>query len=158
MRYEDVAREAVHAFKFRGRRALAAPLAALLAEIDATALPAGVPEVLVPVPLHPRRERERGFNQARLLAHRLGRSWGVPCSDALARARATLPQAELSAEARRDNVRGAFALRRRSEVAGRHVALVDDVLTTGSTVLACARCLRDGGAATVGVLVVARAI
>ena len=85
--------------------------------------------VLVPVPLHPRRLRERGFNQAALLAEELGRRTGRPCGDrALVRRKDTSPQAGLSAAARRRNVAEAFAVRRRGLVAGRVVTLVDDVL------------------------------
>jgi ComF family protein len=157
-RYGDVVREALRAFKFGGRRALAAPLADLLVELGRESLPVPEPDLLLPVPLHPRRERERGFNQALLLARRLGRGWDLPVrADVLARTTATSPQTDLTAEGRRANVRGAFALRRPEVVAGRHVVLVDDVLTTGSTVSACAACLKEGGAATVGVVTVARA-
>jgi len=159
VRYGEVAREAVHAFKFRGRRALAAPLGDLIVEMGTADLPLGPPDLLAPVPLHARRERDRGFNQALLLARRVGEAWRVPvCADALERRVATRPQTELTAEARRGNVRGAFALRGSTPVAGRHVALIDDVVTTGSTVAACARCLVAGGASAVGVLAVARAI
>jgi len=159
VRYDDIAREAVHALKFRGRRPLAAPLGDLLAEISLPEIPRGGPDLVIPVPLHRRRERHRGFNQALLLARRLGEAWHVPVgTDVLARTVATPPQTELTATARRTNVRGAFALRRPELVVGRHVVLVDDVITTGSTVGACVRCLREGGATTVGVLTVARAI
>jgi ComF family protein len=158
-RYEDVMREALHAFKFRGRRGLAAPLGDLLVEATEGRLPAGVPAVLVPVPLHPRRERERGFNQASLLARRVGLAWGVPVGgDVLVRVVATPSQTELDAPARRANVRAAFRLRRPELIAGRHVLLVDDILTTGATLSECARCLREGGAATVGALTVARVV
>lgn len=159
VRYGEVAREAVHALKFGGRRALAAPLGDLIAEIGPSGLPVGAPDLLAPVPLHPARERERGFNQALLLARRVGQAWRVPvCANALGRTLATRPQTELSAETRWANVRGAFVLRRPEHVAGRHVVLVDDVITTGATLTACARCLVTGGASTVGVLTVARAI
>jgi ComF family protein len=159
IRYEDIAREAVHALKFGGRRALAAPLGDLLAEMAPHELPGGAPHLVIPVPLHRRRERDRGFNQALLLARRLGVAWGIPVrSNVLVRTVPTPPQTELTATARRANVRGAFALRRPEVVSGRHVVLVDDILTTGSTVSACARCLRDAGAATIGVLTVARVI
>ena len=159
VRYDDVAREAVHALKFGGRRALAAPLGDLLAEISLPEAPDGGPHLVVPVPLHRRRERDRGFNQAVLLARRLGDAWGIPvCLDALARTVETAPQTELTATARRANVRDAFRLRRPELVAGRHTVLVDDIFTTGSTVSACARRLREGGASTVGVLTVARVI
>jgi ComF family protein len=159
LRYGDLAREAIHAFKFGGRRTLADPLGDLLAGLGLSALPGAAPDVLVPVPLHPRRARERGYNQALLLARRLERAWGVPViADALRRAVATQPQADLDAAARRRNVRNAFAVNYPELVAGRHVVLVDDVLTTGATAGECAMSLRRAGAATVGVLTVARAL
>jgi len=157
--YDDVIREALHAFKFRGKRALAAPLGDLLAEIGRASLPILDPDLLVPVPLHPRRERERGFNQAALLARRLGRAWRLPVrTDVIARTVATTSQSRLTALERRANVRGAFSLRRPEIIAGRHVIVIDDIMTTGSTVGACAASLREGGAATVGVLTVARVL
>jgi ComF family protein len=152
-------REALHAYKFRGRRGLAAPLGELLVETMEGRLPAGVPGLLLPVPLHPRRERERGFNQASLLAWRVARAWQVPVrDDVLVRAVPTPSQTELDAPARLANVRGAFRLRRPEVIAGGHVLLVDDILTTGATLSECARCLREGGAATVGALTVARVV
>jgi ComF family protein len=157
VRYEDLAREALHAFKFGGHRALAAPLGDLLIETVEGRLPAGLPDLLVPVPLHPRRERERGFNQSQLLARRVGRAWGRPVrDDVLVRAVATPSQTTLDRAARRANVRRAFRLRRPEAVAGRHVLLVDDILTTGATVSECARCLEEAGPRTVGILTVAR--
>ena len=157
-RYGDVVRQAILAFKFGGRRALAAPLGDLLAE-TAAVLPVQGVDLLLPVPLHRRRERERGFNQSRLLARRVGTAWGVPVrADVLARAAATLPQTDLGAEDRRANVRGAFTLRRPDVVVGRHVLLVDDIMTTGATAGECAGLLRDAGAATVGVVTVARVV
>lgn len=126
--------------------------------MERCSLPVPGPDLLVPVPLHPERERNRGFNQSLLLARRLGRAWHLPVrADVLVRVAPTRPQTELGAGARRANVRGAFALRRPDLVLGRHVVVVDDILTTGSTATACAVCLREGGAATVGVLTVARA-
>ena len=155
--YGDCARDALHAFKFGGRRALALPLGELLAELG-PALPLAAVDVVVPVPLHPRRERERGFNQSWLLARRLAIVWGLTArADVLARRVATAAQTDLGAAARRLNVRDAFTVRRPELVAGRHVLLVDDVLTTGATAAACAVALRSGGAATVGVVTVARA-
>jgi ComF family protein len=152
-----VVREALHAFKFGARRALAAPLGDLLAEVAAARPLAPVPDLLLPVPLHPRRERERGFNQASLLARRVGRSLGRPVrEDVLARVVATRSQTELDAAARRANVRNAFEVRQPAPIVGRHVILVDDVLTTGATLSECARRLREAGAAVVGALTVAR--
>lgn len=159
VRYEDVAREALHAFKFGGHRALAVPLGDLLLEAIEGRLPAGLPDLLVPVPLHPRRERERGFNQSSLLARRVGRAWGCPVrADVLARTVATPSQTTLDVAARRANVRHAFRLRRPELVAGRHVILVDDILTTGATVSECVRCLEGAAPSTIGVLTVARVV
>jgi ComF family protein len=153
-RYADPLRAAVHAFKFDRRRGLAGPLADLLVEQCAGALPAGL-EALVPVPLTAARERERGFNQASLLAERVGRALGLPVQRRwLRRVRPTRPQSDLGADDRRANVRGAF--RAAPAVAGRYVAIVDDVLTTGATAAECARALRAEGARAVGVLTVAR--
>lgn len=156
-RYGDHARDALHAFKFGGRRALASPLGDLLAELG-PALPLPGVDVIVPVPLHPRRERERGFNQSWLLARRVAAAWRITArADVLIRPVATAPQTALGGEARRLNVGGAFRVRRPELVAGRHVLLVDDIMTTGATAEACARALREAGAATVGVVTVARA-
>jgi ComF family protein len=157
--YGDLVREAIHAFKFGGRRGMANPLGDLLAGLGLSALPGAAPDALVPVPLHPRRARERGYDQALLLARRLERAWGVPVvADALLRAVPTQPQTDLDAAARRRNVRDAFAVRRPELIAGRHIVLVDDVLTTGATAGECARSLYRAGAAAVGVLTVARAL
>jgi ComF family protein len=111
----------------------------------------------VPVPLHPARLAERGFNQAEILAAPCAAAWGRPLlTGALVRTRATQPQTDLDAAARRANVAGAFAVRRPAAVASRRLLLVDDVLTTGATAWAAARALRAGGAASVAVLVLAR--
>jgi len=162
----------LHAFKYDGRRSLAPALASLLRDQAADVL-AGA-DVLVPVPLHAARRRHRGFNQARDLAAHLG----LPVLAALRRTRATSPQASLTAGARRRNVRGAFALapappwtpatwrlsrrarlaRMADALADRVIVLVDDVVTTGATLDACARVLRAAGAADVRAVTVARAV
>jgi ComF family protein len=154
--YAGPLREALHALKFRGRVALARPLGVLLLEQCGPARPARL-DAVVPVPLAPARERERGFNQATLLAERVARAWDAPLRPRwLVRHRATSPQSDLGADERRANVRGAFAAA--PAVAGRHVVVVDDVLTTGATVAECARTLHGAGAAEVGVLSVARVL
>ncbi len=156
-------REAVNVLKFGGRTRVVEPLAALLAGLvgDAapTALPLGQrPAGLVPVPLHPTRRSERGFDQAELLSASLAELTGVPVRrELLIRTRPTAPQVGLSAAQRRENVRGAFALRYPLPSEGVRVVLVDDVYTTGSTLEECARTLRRAGAAEVHAVTVTRA-
>ncbi|MGE0359174.1 MAG: ComF family protein [Vicinamibacterales bacterium] len=145
--------EVVHALKYGRRPSVAPPLAALM-RTAARDLADRI-DLVVPVPLHPRRERERGFNQAALLAAGLG----PPLCAALRRVRHTAPQVGLPGDARRDNLQGAFALTRRAPwLAGRQVALVDDVLTTGATAGACADLLVAAGARSVVVVTAARAV
>jgi ComF family protein len=154
--YRGPLREALHALTFEGRRTVARPLGALL--VETAALPSlGGFDGLVPVPLAPARERERGFNQAALLCEPLAAATGLPVRAGwLRRVRVTRAQSELDAAARRANVRDAF--RATAAVAGRAVLLVDDVLTTGATARACVSALRAAGAARVGVLAVARVL
>ena len=130
----------------------------LVAAIRATALEP--PELLVPVPLHRLRHLGRTFNQADLLARHVGHALALPVSSSLLlRVRRTRAQSGLDAAGRKRNTRGAFRCDRRAgqALAGRHVALVDDVMTTGATLLECTRTLRRAGAARVSVWVAARA-
>jgi competence protein ComFC len=148
-------REAIHSFKYRYMRALAVPLGEMLVDFWAeNRLPV---DVLVPVPLHRRRVRERGYNQSRLLAEHLGHSVGVPVvCDALRRTRYTVSQTHLSADERRQNVAGAFFCANLS-LQDKRALLIDDVCTTGSTLEACSVALRAGGARSVWALTLARA-
>ena len=156
--YRGALRSIVHAFKYQGRRSLAAPLAALMRDAGGPLL--GAADLVVPVPLHPRRRWTRGFNQARDLALRLG----LPVADILRRTRYTQPQTALAAGRRRANVRGAFELSGRGPfrtcypIAGRTVVVADDVLTTGATLDACAQVLRAAGARAVFGLTAARVV
>ena len=144
-------RAIVHALKYEGRRSLAVPLAMLMRERGADLLDGA--HAAVPVPLHPSRRRARGFNQAADLAKHLG----LPISPALRRVRATEAQAGLPAARRHGNVRGAFvATRAAAQFRGRTILLVDDVSTTGATLEACARALKEEGIREVRALTAAR--
>jgi ComF family protein len=147
--YEATLRDVIHALKYDGRRSIAPRLSALMAEHGADVLRGA--DIVVPVPLHASRRRQRGFNQAEDLA----RGLGLPVLNALRRVRATQPQVELPAEARKENVKHAFALRRPS-IQGTIVVLVDDVATTGATLDACAKVLTKAGARDVRALTAAR--
>ncbi len=155
--YEGSLRDALQALKYRGRRRVAAQLAeALWRQPAAQRLFADEP-LLIPVPLHGPRWRERGYNQAELLARAFSRLSGAACvAGVLVRTRPTVSQTNLTAAARRANVAGAFAVRRGSLVRARVVVLVDDVYTTGATARECARMLRRAGAREVRVVTIAR--
>jgi len=153
--FQGPVREAVHALKYNHLSALARPMGELMAAyLKTEELPV---DLVVPVPLFGRRQRLRGYNQSALLARELARLDGLPLAErGLSRRRDTPPQARsVDAEARRRNVAGAFAADGR-RVEGRGVLLVDDVMTTGATLDACAQALRQGGAASVWALTFAR--
>ncbi len=156
--YEGNVRLAILALKFRGQRRIAEPLGDLLADVARRQLPAV--QLAIPVPLHEARRRQRGYNQAELLASRCAARLGVPCDTGiLHRRRSTLPQVGLPALQRRANVAGAFEIvstARASSVAGKRVLLVDDVATTGSTLDAAATALLRAGPAAIYGLAVAR--
>ena len=157
-RYGGVIREALHAFKFDRVTALERPLGNLMAEVGRGMVSVEEITLLVPIPLHRSRQSARGFNQAELLARRLGKVWKIPVGQrVLRRLLATRPQTELNRSERRRNIRNAFSLTKPAAVRGQHVLLVDDIYTTGATSAEAARVLKRGGAAKVGVLTVARA-
>jgi ComF family protein len=152
-------RRALHGLKYGGERRLAEPLGRAIARRWARAGRGG--DVLVPVPVHAERLRKRGYDQAELLAGIAGRDLALPVAPILARVRATTAQFDLDRAERAGNVAGAFALRGGVRpggrpLAGRWVVLVDDVVTTGSTLSACATPLLDAGAIAVSAVTLAR--
>ena len=156
-RFEGMARTAIHDLKFRGVRGRAEILGDLVA--DALERRPLALDLLVPIPLGAARRRERGFNQAELIAFQVGRRIGVPVlGSCLERVRETGPQVRLSRDERRENVAGVFRCREPLSVTGLRVGLLDDVMTTGATLDAGAQALKAGGAARVYGLVVAREV
>ena len=151
-------REAIHTLKYRRQRALAPALAELLvAGLVLLPAPWGATRpAAVPVPLHPRRLRERGFSQSDLLAAPLAARLGYPRVAGLARVRATPSQVGLTGAARRANMAGAFAWRATPLACRPQVLLIDDVYTTGATMTEAARALHAGGAGAVYGLALAR--
>jgi len=151
-------REAIHQFKYQDLRALAAGLGQLMADGWTTLAPnSGDVDVIVPVPLHPTRERQRGYNQSALLARELGVHLERPVvEDTLLRVKATPPQVGLGTKARQVNVRGAFDCTD-SILGGKRVLLVDDVCTSGSTLEAASAALRNGGVRSIWAYTLARA-
>src|SRR5205085_5087031 len=157
-RSRGLVRRLVHEFKYGHHRYLRYPLADWLGEtVSDPRLRGRQFDLLVPVPLHPARERERGFNQAALLAELLGGKTALPVRPVLERVRYTTTQTAYDRAERMENLRGAFRLRKKQDVRGLHVLLIDDVLTTGPTLSECARVLRRAGAISVHAATAARA-
>jgi ComF family protein len=165
--YAGALKALIRLFKFQGRVGLALPLGRLLLDTFERDLRPDRVDLILPVPLHARRMRRRGYNQAYLLLRPWGRWYQavhqrpLPCRierGLLRRVRATAPQTGLDRAARKRNLKNAFALTHPQRCAEQRIVLVDDILTTGATVNACARVLRDAGARRVEVLTLARTI
>ncbi len=163
--YDGGLRDLIHVLKFQQVRPAAAVLGRILAETIANleqAMPVGT-IVVVPVPLHARKQGQRGFNQAEIIARSALKQLSRPkrfelCTGVLARRRETGSQIGLTRHQRRENLRGAFALGDPMRILNRDILLVDDVYTTGTTASECARVLRRAGAARVWVATVARTL
>jgi ComF family protein len=152
-------RRVIQKLKYGGKVSLGKPLGRLMAHGCGEFLGACAAELIVPVPLHPKRLRWRGFNQSVLLARQVSHAYGTPMDPfLLVRRRETPPQTQLSEQERRRNVRGAFAVEAGKPVKNRTVLLVDDVYTSGATVNECSRALRRAGAKEVYVLTLARTV
>jgi len=148
----------IHQVKF-GRRLTGLATLGVLARNSSACSSLSRPDLILPVPLHVRRLRQRGFNQSLLLARACFPAWKDRiAATGLGRVRDTIPQTELSGKERRKNLKGAFCLHVPGGVAGKSILLVDDVLTTGSTVFECSRILQKAGAAGVEVFTLARVL
>jgi len=157
--YDGPGRELIHNFKYEFKTHLRRPLALYVVEVLSEFVSTHRPDVIIPVPLHSRRLRTRGFNQAVLIGEVLASEWGISMErSSMLRTRWTEPQINLAASQRRDNVKGAFAIKKPGSVKGKRILLLDDVYTTGSTVEECSKVLKKGGADEIIVITVARAI
>lgn len=155
--YRDAVPKAIHRYKFSRVRALGKPFAALMARCLEEHLPQGA-DLICWAPLSGKRKRERGFDQAELLAREVGCRLTISLRPVLKKARDTAPQSELEEEsARRANARGAYVLLPKIDLTGKRVVLVDDVVTSGATLSECAALLRQAGAAEVYCLTLAQA-
>jgi len=157
-RGRGIVRDVIHEFKYNRQIHLRHLVGRWLrAALDDERLHECEFDIIVPVPLHPARQRERGFNQADLLAEQLSTHASVPCRRLLKRIRYTTTQTALDRSERMENLHNAFRLRKNADVRGLRVLLIDDVLTTGSTLSECARVLKRAGATSVHAATAARA-
>ena len=151
--YEGPLQKLIHLFKYAKVESLASPLSRFMSR----ALPLDQNfDAIVAMPMHWRKQWERGFNQAELLARPVARRYGLKLSTNLRRVRYTASQAGLSESARRDNLKGSFKVRKPEQLAGKRVLLIDDVFTTGATLRASAAVLKAAGVRHVSALTLAR--
>jgi len=155
--YSAEMRQLIHALKFDGRMNLAALLGTLVSTAFFDSWKRDDFDFITAIPLHPKRRRERGFNQSELLARALERETGIPRVRVLRRVAPTRPQVGLSNAQRRENTRNAFRCVRPARITGRRILLIDDVMTTGATASSAAQALQTAGAKKVSVLTAARA-
>lgn len=158
--YEGVIKTSLHRFKFQKRKNLAEPLGILLVKYLSQTLNFNMKEIegIIPVPLHPKRLRERGYNQVELLARVISKYFERPVISVLERIKNTHPQFDLPREGRRENIKGAFRVADHRPVYNRRLLLLDDIYTTGSTMTECCKTLKIAGAKQVEILTLARAV
>lgn len=160
--YEDTLKEAINLLKYYRIKRLSKPLSEIMLKTEPAPEKSwrGVriphADAIIPVPLHKKRLRQRGFNQSALLAKYLARHIGVPLSlDCLVKIRDTMPQVGLNAKERKKNIRKAFEISNKKLIRGKNIVLVDDVFTTGTTVRECSKILKKSGAKDIYVLTLA---
>lgn len=154
--FQDPIRPLIHQIKYHARWPLAEFLAERLLQQESTSRLLAQAQVLVSVPLHPWRQMSRGFNQAEVIARRIGKHYGIKVARPVVRLKDTPTQTQLhSREKRIENLRGAFGLLRPAAVRSRHVVIVDDVMTTGATLASVARTLAPAHPASLSALVIA---
>lgn len=157
--YEGIIHDAIHRFKYGRNLTCGRVLADLLADFDFPDMDWSVFDLILPVPLHIRRLRERGFNQSLILARALGKKHGVDVDfSLLKRRKLTLTQTGLDKKEREKNIKGAFVVSHPERLRGKNIILVDDVYTTGATINECAKTLKKAGSAQVAVITLARVL
>ncbi|MDO9515545.1 MAG: ComF family protein [Syntrophales bacterium] len=156
--YEGALLDVIHLFKYHGKISVGEALGRMMAQAPYDSLAIGDYSLIIPVPLHPKRLRERGFNQSLILARQVSKQFSIPLEFlVLRRTLHTEAQVTLSGRRRRANVKGAFEVTDPSGTQGHKILLIDDVYTTGSTAAECSKVLMKSGAKEVAVLTLARA-
>ncbi len=154
--YSGVIEDLIHTLKYRWVTDILNELTTLISkELQSVPL-LYTPDLIIPVPLHPKRYSWRGFNQSELLAREVSKILNIPMQNALSKVRVTKPQVGLEAAEREDNLKNAFIIREESSVAGLNILLIDDVWTTGSTMKECGKVLKEAGAEQVYAFTLAR--
>ncbi|MBU0672135.1 MAG: ComF family protein [Candidatus Margulisbacteria bacterium] len=158
--YDGALRTAIHRFKFKGKKRLAEPLGIIMVKYlsQAPMLEMKEIDVIIPVPLHKKRLRQRGFNQAELLGNVLSRYYGTSLVSALERVNNTQAQFDLPRQERFNNITGAFKVVDSQSVYNKRVLLLDDIYTTGATIAECSKVLKIAGAKRVEVMTLSRAV
>jgi ComF family protein len=157
--YETIILNAIHQFKYGRDLSIGALLASLMADFSFPDLECRDYSLIIPVPLHIKKLRKRGFNQAIILADAIGKKWQIPVNfSLLKRCKFTLSQTGLDKKERERNIKRAFEVTDRAKIAGKNILLVDDVYTTGATLNECAKILTKAGAQKVAVLTLARVL
>lgn len=156
--YDGAMLDAIHKFKYRGKTGIGLTLGNIMADFASGIWDMTAFDLIIPAPLHIRRLRERGFNQAVILSRPLSRRFKIPLDfDSLKRVKPTSPQVGLSKKERSANVRGAFSVINPGQIEGKKILLIDDVYTTGSTLIECSRVLIEAGASAAAIFTAARA-